>query len=325
MTAFGFDAIPEDVDDIIEDDYEEPEKLEPRTQTGEIWHLGDHILMCGNSASAEDQARLFAGSPPKMVFTDPPYGVAIGDKNKALNSIGRGGRCDTNIEGDTLDADELYKILVQAFTHLRENAAEDTAYYVSSPQGGELGLMMMMMMKDAGLPVRHMLIWVKSSPCFSMGRLDYDYRHEPIFYTWTKKHDFYGGYSNTVIGDTKPLEKMNKAELKELVHALQEQKETSVIYCDKPLKADLHPTMKPVKLVARFIINSSRKGDTVGDIFGGSGTTLIACEQLGRRCRMMELDPHYADVIIDRWEKFTGKEAVRDEGVDMEKENKGSM
>ena len=325
MTAFGFDAIPEDVDDIIEDDYEEPEKLEPRTQAGEIWHLGDHILMCGNSASAEDQARLFAGAPPKMVFTDPPYGVAIGDKNKALNSIGRGGCCDTNIEGDTLDANELYKILVQAFTHLRENAAEDTAYYVSSPQGGELGLMMMMMMKDAGLPVRHMLIWVKSSPCFSMGRLDYDYRHEPIFYTWTKKHDFYGGYSNTVIDDTKPLEKMNKAELKELVHALQEQKETSVIYCDKPLKADLHPTMKPVKLVARFIINSSRKGDTVGDIFGGSGTTLIACEQLGRRCRMMELDPHYADVIIDRWEKFTGKEAVRDEGVDMEKENKGSM
>ena len=173
---------------------------------------------------------------------------------------------------------------------------------------------MMMMMRDAGLPVRHMLIWVKSSACFSLGRLDYDYRHEPIFYTWTKKHNFFGGYSDTVIDDTVPLEKMSKAELKDLVHALRDREETSVIYCDKPMKSDLHPTMKPVKLVGRFIINSSKEGDLVADIFGGSGTTMIACEQLGRRCRMMELDPHYCDVIIDRWEKFTGRKAERIDG-----------
>jgi len=308
MTAFGFEPIPENIDDIIEDNYEEPEELETRAKLGDIYILGDHVLMCGSSADAEAQAKLFRGHAPKMVFTDPPYGVSIGDKNKALNSIGRGGCCEENIEGDTLSSDELYKVLVQAFTHLRENASPDASYYVSSPQGGELGLMMMMM-RDAGLPVRHMLIWVKSSPCFSMGRLDYDYRHEPIFYTWTKSHNFYGGYSNTVIDDTKPLEKMNKSELKELVHALQDQRETSVLYCDKPMRADLHPTMKPVKLVARLIINSSREGDTVADIFGGSGTTLIACEQLHRHCRMMELDPHYVDVIIDRWEKFTGQKA----------------
>ena len=168
---------------------------------------------------------------------------------------------------------------------------------------------MMMMMRDAGLPVRHMLIWVKSSATFSMGRLDYDYRHEPIFYTWTKSHHFYGGYSNTVIDDSKPLEKMTKTELKDLVHALQEHKETSVIYCDKPHKSELHPTMKPVKLVGRFMINNSKPGDIVADIFGGSGTTLIAAEQLGRKCRMMEMDPHYCDVIIDRWEQLTGKKA----------------
>ena len=309
MTAFGFEPIPENIDDVVEDNYEEPEELETRAKLGDIYILGDHVLMCGSSADAEAQAKLFRGHSPKMVFTDPPYGVSIGDKNKALNSIGRGGKCEENIEGDTLSSDELYKVLVQAFSHLRENAASDASYYVSSPQGGELGLMMMMMMRDAGLPVRHMLIWVKSSPCFSMGRLDYDYRHEPIFYTWTKSHNFYGGYSNTVIDDTKPLEKMTKSELKELVHALQDQRETSVLYCDKPMRADLHPTMKPVKLVARFIINSSREGDTVADIFGGSGTTLIACEQLHRHCRMMELDPHYVDVIIDRWEKFTGQKA----------------
>lgn len=311
MQAFGFEPLPENIDDIVEDEYTEPDDLPSRAQLGDIFVLGEHTLMCGNSASAEDQAKLFKGHAPKMIFTDPPYGVAIGDKNKALNSIGRGGRCEENIKGDTLNAEALYKVLVAAFAELRKNARPDASYYVSSPQGGELGLMMMMMMRDAGLPVRHMLIWVKSSPCFSMGRLDYDYRHEPIFYTWTEKHEFFGGYSNTVIDDTKPLEKMTKSELKDLVHALQEGHETSVLYCDKPARSELHPTMKPVKLIARFVINSSREGDTVADIFGGSGTTMIACEQLNRKCRMMELDPHYCDVIIDRWEKFTNKKAEK--------------
>ena len=209
-----------------------------------------------------------------------------------------------------MSPEELYKVLVEAFSNLREVCSEDCSYYVSSPQGGELGLMMLTMMKDAGLPCRHMLIWVKNHPAFSMGRLDYDYRHEPIFYTWTKNHRWYGDYTNTVIDDSTPIDKMSKAELKDLLRAKMYPQEQSVIYCDKPLANRLHPTMKPVKLVARFLLNSSQKGDAVADIFGGSGTTLIACEQLGRKCRMMELDPHYCDVIIARWEQFTGKKAV---------------
>lgn len=250
-----------------------------------------------------------------MVFTDPPYGVSIGDKNKTLSEHGFGGGIEKNIEGDTLPPDELYKVLVKAFSNLRENAAADhCSYYVSSPQGGELGLMMMTMMKEAGLPARHMLIWVKNSATFSMGRLDYDYRHEPIFYTWTKKHDFYGGYNTTVIDDTTAVEKMNKKELLDLVRKLMFLKEDSVIYEDKPHKCDLHPTMKPIRLVSRFILNSSRQGDVVADIFGGSGSTLIACEQTGRNCYMMELDPHYVDVIIERWEKFTGQKAEKISG-----------
>ena len=103
---------------------------------------------------------------------------------------------------------------------------------------------------------------------------------------------------------------MSKAELKDLVRALQARQEEDVVYCDKPHQSRLHPTMKPVKLVARFILNSSAEGDIVLDPFGGSGSTMIACEQTGRRCRMMEIDPHYCDVIIDRWEQFTGKKAV---------------
>ena len=198
---------------------------------------------------------------------------------------------------------------MKAFSNLREHADERCSYYVSSPQGGELGLMMMMMMKDAGLTVRHMLIWVKNAATFSMGRLDYEYRHEPIFYTWTKNHRFYGSYGTSVIDDTANIEKMNRKELLEVVRKLMHPKDESVIYEDKPHKSDLHPTMKPVKLVGRFVTNNTQPGEVVLDIFGGSGTTMIACEQLGRKARLVELDPHYCDVIKTRWETFTGKKA----------------
>lgn len=313
MAAFGFDdsAADDGTEEVREDGYTPEIPEEPKAKPGEIYQLGEHRLMCGDSAKPEDLAKLMNGKKADMVFTDPPYGVAIGTKMRTINEVdpGKGGRVDIDIESDTLPKNELYKVLVEAFANLRENSEEWCSYYVSSAQGGELGMMMLQMMSDAGLPVRHNLIWVKSSPVFSMGRLDYDYKHEPVFYTWTKKHNFYGGAENSVIDDSVPLEKMSKTELKELVHELRGDNRTSVIYCDKPHRSELHPTMKPVKLVGRFIVNSSQRGDAVADIFGGSGTTMIACEQLGRRCYMMEKDPHYVDVIIDRWEKFTGKKA----------------
>lgn len=309
MSAFGFDEEePEDPDEVVEDEYEGKD-VPAITKPGMLWKLGNHRLLCGDSTKPEALEKLLGGEKPKLVFTDPPYGVAIGDKNKFLNSVQKSGRCTENIENDTLGTQELHDMLVAAFSNLREHAAEDCAYYITAPQGGSLGLMMMMMMSDAGLEVKHNLVWVKNTATFSMGRLDYNYRHEPIFYTWTKKHNFYGDYDTTVIDDTTNIDKMTKAELKEALRAYQQKEPDSVIYCDKPLKCDLHPTMKPVKLIARFIVNSSRKGEPVADIFGGSGSTMIAAEQLNRRCYMMELDPHYCDVIIDRWEKFTGGKA----------------
>ena len=219
-----------------------------------------------------------------MVFTDPPYGVAIGDKNaalKAANNPKTSGVITKNIEGDTMPADDLYEMLKAAFINARESCKEDACYYVTSPQGGSLGLMMMMMMRDAGLEVRHVLMWEKNSATFSLGRLDYDYQHEPIFYTWTKSHHNYRAGENR----------------------------TTVWKYDKPRKCDLHPTMKPVALVANAILDGTLEGDTVLDLFGGSGTTMIAAEQTGRKCLMMELDPHYCDVIIKRWEDFTGRKA----------------
>lgn len=245
-----------------------------------------------------------------MVFTDPPYGVAIGSKNQMLVQFGKAGKARENIQNDTLSEEELYKVIVRALAELKRHTADFCSYYVAAP-AGELQLMMMTAMKDAGLPVRHILIWVKNVATFSVGRLDYDYRHEPIFYTWTKSHKFRGGYDNTVIDETGRLEDLDKTELKELVHALRGDGATTAIYCDKPTQSKMHPTMKPIRLVSRFIYNNSEEGDIVADIFGGSGTTMIAAEQLRRRCYMMELDPHYCDVIIDRWEKFTGGKAVR--------------
>lgn len=271
-------------DSVSEDDFdEETDEVPSRAALGEIWELGVHRLMCGDSTDTQTLETLMGGVLADMVFTDPPYGVSIGDKNKLLNSVQKGGRCTENIKNDKLSTYELYAILVKAMVNVRNNCKDDACYYVTCPQGGELGMMMMMMMKDAGIPVRHMLIWEKNSATFSLGRLDYDYQHEPIFYTWTKSHHNYRA------GDYR----------------------TTVWKYDKPRKCDLHPTMKPVELVANCLMDATREGDTVLDVFGGSGTTLIACEQLNRKCRMMELDPHYCDVIMARWEKLTGQKAVK--------------
>jgi DNA modification methylase len=143
-------------------------------------------------------------------------------------------------------------------------------------------MMMMMMMMKGSMPCRHELIWVKSSPTFSMGRLDYSYQHEPILYGWKgKNRRFYG------------------------------ENERSVWNIDKAQHSKLHPTMKPVELVERAIKNSSKTNNTVLDLFGGAGSTLIACEKTNRICYMMEIDPHYIDIIIARWEKFTNKKAAK--------------
>lgn len=266
-----------------DDEFDEKEaQIEKKCSKGDIWRLGEHRLMCGDSTDEAAIKRLMDGDKADMVFTDPPYGVSIGDKNAALNSVQKAGLCCKNIENDTLSADELYPILVKAMTNARLSCKEDACYFVTSPQGGELGLMMMMM-KDAGLPVRHMLVWEKNSATFSLGRLDYDYQHEPIFYTWTKKHHNY-----------------RKGQYR-----------TTIWKYDKPRKCDLHPTMKPVELVANCLNDATKAGDIALDVFGGSGTTMIACEQLGRRARLIELDPHYCDVIIARWEKFTGMKAEK--------------
>ena len=274
------DILVEDPTESHEDNFDgEPPEV-AKSQLGDIWILGEHRLMCGDSTSENDVKCLMQDEKADMCFTDPPYGVSYADKNQFLNTLDRGNRVQVPIKNDHMSVDDTSEFVYKAFCNIRDNLAEYSSYYITAPQGGEL-LMMMTMMQKACIPLRHMLIWVKNNHV--LGRCDYNYKHEPILFGWINKHKFYG----------KGEHKFSTWEI------------------PKPVKNDLHPTMKPVALVENALLNSSLKGQICLDLFGGSGTTLIACEQLGRKARLMELDEHYCDVIIQRWQKLTGLEAYR--------------
>lgn len=238
--------------------------------------------MCGDSIDLEQVKTLMGGGKADMIFTDPPYGVSYTEKNEFLNRIDASQRLTNPIENDSHTPEGMNAFWEKVFGNLAEVTTDKAAYYITSPQGGDL-LLLLLAIQNTPFQLKHMLIWNKNNHV--LGRCDYNYKHEPIIYGWKKKgtHIFYGG------GKFK----------------------TTVWDIPKPLKSDLHPTMKPVELVANCILDCTKEGDSVIDVFGGSGTTLIAAEQLNRRCYMMELDPHYCDVIIARWEKLTGKEATK--------------
>ncbi len=264
--------------DPIEDEPPSVDEGEAISKVGEIYYLGNHRLMCGDATKAEDVEKLMDGNKADMVFTDPPYAVNYGADQDILNKkSGNKFRLIARpIVGDNLTAEECSeKIWRPAFKNMYEVAKDDCSFYMTMCQGGDQMMMMMMMMSEHW-QIKHELIWVKSSPVFSMGRLDYDYQHEPILFGWKKKHNFYGAGKFV----------------------------KSIWEIPKPSKSDLHPTMKPIELIVNAIQNSSKQDDIVLDLFGGSGSTLIACEQTNRVCYMMEIDPRYVDVIRKRWAKF---------------------
>lgn len=277
----GFeDLLPQIEPEVNEDDYEEPEQLPSKVQLGEVWQLGKHRLMCGDSTKIEDVEKLMNGQKADMVFTDPPYGVDYASKNEFLNNQDKGNRIQKDIVNDTMNLEQTQDFIYNSFLNLRVLLAEKSSYYITAPQGGDL-LMMMMMMQKAEMPLRHMIIWVKNNHV--LGRTDYNYKHEPILFGWINTHNFYGRGEHHF----------------------------STWEIPKPHKNDLHPTMKPIALIANAVLNSTLENEIVADIFGGSGSTLIACEQTNRVCYMMELDTHYCDVIIDRWQTLTNKTAVK--------------
>lgn len=308
-----------EVGEIVEDDVPEPPE-DPVTQPGDVWVLGRHRLICGDATVPEDMDTLMQDKVAEMVFTDPPYNVNY-----------EGGTSDRlTIKNDNMKRDEFRKFLRLAYENMFNATAPGGAIYVCHADSE--GVVFREEMTQAGWLLKQCLIWVKNS--FVLGRQDYQWRHEPILYGWKRgaAHRWYGkrGQSTVIepsgwvseeqVEDGSVLTFSNgvesvtiKVPRYEVLHQ-GDDAEMTVWRVDRPTRSTEHPTMKPVALAARAIMNSTRLGEIVLDPFLDSGTTLIAAEQTGRVCYGMELDPVYCDVIVKRWENLTGNKAVRHNG-----------
>jgi DNA modification methylase len=270
-------------DIVEEDDFQEPEKAKYDIKVGEVWVLGNHRLMCGDCADYISIQKLFSDKTGNCLITDPPYGVSYNSKNEFLNKLDKGSRVQREILNDH-NIENYRKWFGKWLANLKPYIDNTFHIFINGKEQSNLVLAC----GDVDIKYCQDLVWVKNNHV--LGRLDYNSKHENILYGWFHTHKFYGGH------------------------------QTSIIHFDKPLKSNLHPTMKPVGLIAELISHVTQKNGIVVDVFGGSGTTLIACEQTGRICYMMELDPYYCSVIIERWEQYTGKKAVREDSTTKTKE-----
>lgn len=274
----------------------------PKTQKGDIWQLGDHFLMCGDSTSAEDVARLMDGTRADLSVTDPPYNVDYTGKTADKLKIGQ----------DCMGDHAFHDFLVAAFTRMNEALKPGAANYVFFACKEARNFIDAYI--QAGFLYKQLLIWVKNT--ITLTRSDYQWQHEPCIYGWKDgaPHYFTDDRTlRTVVDEWPDFDQMDKAALRDFCKRVfdKDALATDIVREDKPTRNAEHPTMKPIPLVGRFVRNSSQRGQSVIDLFGGSGSTLMACEQLKRQCRTMEYDPVYCDVIIARWEKYTGRKATK--------------
>lgn len=270
------DFVVEPAEKDLGDEEAVPEVRETNIKLGDLFILGDHRLLCGDSTDAAQVERLMNGEKADMVFTDPPYGVDYED------SKGR------KIKNDKLTDQELQKFLEQAFIAAEQNCQENCAWFVW--HADRYSCEFVHALKNAGLKLRQQIIWAKgegkensaqvSAP--AIGGSHFRFLHEPCWYA----------------SKGKPFN-------------LGDRKTTTLWTVPRPTTGTVHPTQKPIPLVLIALENSSAKNSKILDVFGGSGSTLIACEKTNRKCFMMELDPQYCQVIIDRWEQYTGKKAVK--------------
>jgi site-specific DNA-methyltransferase (adenine-specific) len=278
LEAWGLDVPDFDGDEVLEaeeDDFDEAPPENPITVLGDLYEIGEHRLLCGDSTQTDTFDKLMQGELADMVVTDPPYNVAYegGTKEKLT------------IENDSMSNDDFYKFLYDFYSALTTAVKKGGAIYVwhASSEVINFGKAMV----DAGWLLKQQLIWVKNT--MVMGRQDYQWKHEPCLYGWLNggSHNWYS-----------------------------DRKQTTVIEWDKPQRNGEHPTMKPIGLFGYQIKNSSKIGDLVIDAFGGSGTTMVACEQLKRKARLIEFDPKYCDVIVKRMIKLDATLMVKRNGID---------
>lgn len=286
------DNFDEDIDEVVE-----------RSKPGDLWELGEHRLMCGDSTDPEMVKRLMGGEKADMVFTDPPYGVSYVGVN---NPNGKEWKM---IKNDNLRDDALYQFLYKAFLNIAKALKEDGAFYVWFASVNHIQFETAL--NNAGLRVKQELIWDKG---MVLGHSDYHWAYEPCLYGTHigKNSKWYGDRKQkTLLAlNRNEIKKLKKEQMEDILTNLWEGRSCWKINRDNVMDY-VHPTQKPIELAGRGMRNSSAAGQIVLDLFGGSGSTLIAGEQLNRKCRVMEFDPHYCDVILARWEKFTGKEAAK--------------
>ena len=238
---------------------------------GDLISLGNHKLMCGDATNAKDMSSLLGSNTIDLVVTDPPYGVDYASKNEFLNSIDKGNKNQTDIENDAI---EDYSSFFNDFLEcLIPYLNEYNSIYIN--MGGSKLYNLLYSLENNDIKMSQIIVWAKNNHV--LGRQDYANKHEFIVYGWKDKHKWYGGF------------------------------DTTVWEIDKPMVNKEHPTMKPIELVKKCINNSSSVENNVLDCFGGSGTTLIVCEETNRNCFMMEIDPKYCSVIVERWENLTNK------------------
>ncbi|GEP74129.1 DNA modification methylase [Weissella thailandensis] len=278
MDDFGFE-LAEDAEEVVDDDFDVEVPDEPTSKLGQIYQLGNHRLMVGDSTDTKQVEALMGGQQADLLVTDPPYNVALGMGGSVDEARKRHRRTDgLVIMNDKMEDSKFREFLVSVYTAAKNNMKAGASFYIWHADSERFNFEGAA--KDVGWQVRETLIWNKNS--ITLGRQDYQWKHEPCLYGWNE------GGSHAWYSD---------------------RKQSTVLNFDRPTSSKLHPTMKPVPLFDYQIKNSSKQGDLVLDLFGGSGTTMIACEQNGRHAYLMELDPKYTDVIITRWEEFTGKKA----------------
>lgn len=303
VPVFDMDEEKQDEPEVVEDDFDEDEDVEPIALLGDVYMLGDHRLMCGDSTKPEDVEKLMAGDIADMVFTDPPYGVSyVGTNNP-------NGKEWQMIANDDLRGDSLFQFLAHAFKNLADNLKSDGAFYVWFASSNHIEFETAL--KMAGLRVKQELIWDKG---MVLGHSDYHWAYEPCLYGTHKDKNctWYGDRTQKTFlaMNRTEIRDLKKEELIDILLRLHEGRSCWRISRDNTTEY-IHPTQKPIALAGRGIKNSSCAGQIVLDLFGGSGSTMMACEQLGRKARIMEFDPKYCDKIITRWERYTGMKAEK--------------
>jgi DNA modification methylase len=289
----------------VDDDFDVDAALEvieePKSKRGDIYILGPHRLMCGDSTDPDDVAKLMNGRIADLIVTDPPYNVNFGDKAEMMNQYSKSHRNSNHILNDHMPSDQFYTFLIKMYELAYQVIKPGGAIYVFHSETERTSFSKAF--TDVGFKLSQVLIWVKNSLVLS--RQDYHWKHEPILYGWKEGtgHYFIDDRTQaTVMDSSENLEKLKKDELLKILKELIASIQTTILYENKPTRNDVHPTMKPVSLVGRLIKNSSKARELLYEPFGGSGSTLIAADQLDRVCYCMELDPKYVDVIVKRWE-----------------------